>query len=286
MVNPGKKPGSANVIILVPIDFSTVTENALVHALEIAQHFQYSVCMLHVYNPPANKTPNRHDPALQTIRDRLLHYKTEFEKKYTVTVESLIREGNLFKAVNVAVADIKPGLMVMGTHGKQGLQQLYGSYALRMVLDSSCPVMVVQDKPAAKGYPGILLPVNGETDPARMVEWVSRFSKMSTPEVHLFQSREIIPDRAESTGRITLQITGALKERKIHFVKHMAGSSSDFSRQVLDHANATGTALILTMTMPEPDASGYNFSDWNERLMFNPGKIPVMFLDKADFNDR
>src|SRR5690606_37354553 len=60
--------------ILVPVDFSSHSRAALVHALELASHFDASVDVLHVAEIPAFRT----DPSIataggaQTLRDYAL----------------------------------------------------------------------------------------------------------------------------------------------------------------------------------------------------------------------
>ncbi len=283
MANKGKKSVPTRKVVLVPVDFTPVTENAILHGIDIASSLQCPVCLLHVYNPPGGDEAVKDNLSLQVIQNRLLEYKTLFEKEYSVKVSPLIREGNLFKAVSKVVSEVKPPFMVMGTHGKQGLQQIFGSYALRMVLDCSCPVMVVQEKPAQKGYPRILLPVNSEVDPSQLIDRVMQLSMVVMPEVHLYQSLETIPDRAAAISVVATQMVRTFKEKKISCSLSVAASSHDYSGQVINYAASNRFSLVMTMTMPAPDyASGYNFSDWNERLMFNAGKIPVMFIDQAD----
>jgi nucleotide-binding universal stress UspA family protein len=268
-------------VILVPTDFSQVTESALVHGLELARSLQCSVCLLHVYTAPAGTIYNKEDPACQEIVQKLKECQERYSSKYSVAIDPMVREGNLFKVFNAVVAEIKPRLMVMGTHGKQGLQQIFGSHALRVVLDAPCPVMVVQAPPAEHGYRRILLPLNSEVDLAQLLGWVMHCCTANA-ELHLYQSMEIIPDRAKLTEGITARIISGLKEKKIPYSLSVAGSSSDFSSQVVDYAIANASDLVMTMTMPAAGATGYNFTDWNERLMFNSENIPVMFIDQSD----
>jgi nucleotide-binding universal stress UspA family protein len=280
-----KNSAGSDQVILVPTDFSAVTESALVHGLELARSLGCSVCLLHVYSAGPGGSFDEEDPACMKILSDLKLLKERYVGAYEVHIEPMIREGNLFKVFNTVVAELKPRLMVMGTHGKQGLQQIFGSHALRVVLDAPCPVMVVRERPAEQGYRRILLPVNSETDPVQLTEWVLMLCRITASEIHLFQAPEIIPDRAKLTEIIASRIIGGFKERKIPYTFSMAASSTDFSSQVIEFAGTNSSDLVMTMTMPAAGATGYNFADWNERLMFNPGGIPVMFIDQAEAMD-
>lgn len=272
----------SNKVILIPTDFSTVAENAIVHGLELARLFQYRVCLLHVYGIKPGTIYNKEDAAYEVARLDLLKCKELYEQQYPVSIDTVIREGNLFKVFNNTVREIKPRMMVLGTHGKQGLQHLFGSHALRVVLDTPCPVMVVQERSFDTGYRRIVLPVNGDTDSQHLAEWVLQLSRLFKSEIRLLQPVETSPGGNSNVKAIIAQMTGIFRENNIPFSLNAAASASDFSGQVIAFANAGSADLIMTMTMPASGATGYGFSDWNERLMFNPGQVPVMFIDRAD----
>ncbi|MCX6268893.1 MAG: universal stress protein [Bacteroidetes bacterium] len=281
MANQVKKSISPNRVILILVDFSAMAENAMVYGFELAQILDFRVCLLHVYVTPPDTIYNKEDAAYQNACQKLQECKERLTQKYAVGVDLLIREGNLFKVINRVSAEIKPAILVMGTHGKQGLQHLFGSYALRVVLDAACPVLVVQDNPYA-GFRRFVLPVNSDLDPRRLIDWVLYMCTFSDPEISLFQAAEVNPDMNILLKKITSQISGALKEKNVSCTISIAGSPNDFLNQVINHAAATRSDLVMTMTMPAGELTGHHFSDWNERLMFNPGRVPVMFIDRAE----
>ena len=41
----------------------------------------------------------------------------------------------------------------------------------------------------------------------------------------------------------------------------------------------------MIMTMPGEDVPGFNFSAWNERLMFNEAQIPVMCVNPIELGE-
>jgi nucleotide-binding universal stress UspA family protein len=281
MNQPNKSTGF-NRVILIPTDFSAIAELAMVHGLELAERLHCRVCFLHVHDNKTGTADNSEDADYKKALQDLLKCKEAYGQKYPVGIDLMIREGNLFKAVNTVVAEIKPWVMVMGTHGKQGLQLLFGSHALRVVLDSPCPVMVVQESFPETGYRRIMVPVKTGVDPGQLTEWALLMQKLFDTEIHVFQSREITAERENLIKGISSQITRVFKEKKVSYNIKQAESPDDFSGQVIAFANTNRCDLIMTMTMPAADATGFHFSDWNERLMFNPGRVPVMFIDLAD----
>lgn len=268
--------------ILIPSDFSEVCEVAFVYGLKLASQFQCGICLLHVITVSDGSGLTENNPVFRDCHHKLSQCQEKFGKNYNVPINLHIREGNLFKVVNTVVSEIRPRLMVMGTHGKQGLQHLFGSYALKVILDSPCTVMVVQDRPYENEFRHILIPLNFEFDPIPLIEWLMLFYKVSSPQIHLFRPAGSTPEGEKRISGVISQITGSLNESKVPFFIDTAASPDDFPSQVVSFASEVKSDLIITMTAPAMEVTGYSFTDWNERLMFNQDKIPVMFINQAD----
>jgi nucleotide-binding universal stress UspA family protein len=274
----GKKQTGQDPVILVPTDFSAVGEYALLHGLEIARAFGGRVILLHVINSLPDTILNKEDPGRLKIREDLQRCKDTYEPLYNIPVDPLVREGNLFVAFNKVAASVKPALMVMGTHGKQGLQHLYGSHALRVVLGSPCPVMIVQEPPAWREGVRILLPVNGETDPGQVILWVLQLATLEKPAVHLLVIAGAGTEHDKQARTNASVISERFKQEGIACTSESAVSANDLAAPVTDRALSGKYNLVITMAMPAAGASGLLFQGWNERLMFNPAKVPVLFL--------
>ena len=271
-------------IILVPDDFSSVADMAILHGISLAEKLDMTVCLVHVFDPKNSDTDLWEDPAYQKVLATLASRTEQFGENTQVTIEPVLRVGNLFKTVNAVVWEIRPHLMVMGTHGKQGLQHLFGSHALRVVLDAECPVLVVQERTFRAGYTKMVIPVDCESEPGHITEWALKMARLFGTEILLFQSGEHSADRITLLHGNFSRIAAALNENNVPFSSDNARTTGDFSGQVIAFAGKNDASLIMTMTLPAADSSGYIFSDWNERLMFNPHQIPVMFIDRTDTN--
>ena len=285
MVKQVKKGIRYNNIILIPTDFSEVCENAISHGIELAQFLNYKVCILHVINNQSDSAHKQEDTDLERIDQNLKKYKELFEKKYTIRIDLLAREGNILKVINKVATEIKANLMVLGTHGKQGLQHLFGSHALKVVLDSPCPVLVVQKRSFDKGYHDIVLPISSDIEPRQSIEWVLLMSRLFNSKILLFQSFDTDPELNNRLKIITQQITKILDEKKVPFDIKTADTSRDFSTQIISYAVAHKPDMIMIMTMPGEDVPGFNFSAWNERLMFNEAQIPVMCVNPIELGE-
>jgi nucleotide-binding universal stress UspA family protein len=280
-----KKRTRYNNVILIPTDFSEVCENAINHGLELAQFLHYKVCILHVMSKENGSDKKTGNHIQQQVDQNLQRYKELFENKYSVKIDLLVKEGHLLKVINKVATEIKANLMVLGTHGKQGLQHLFGSHALKVVLDSPCPVVVVQKRSFENGYHHIVLPVSSDIEPRQSVDWILLMSKLFNSKIHLFQSMETDSELNSSLNIITRQIIKIFDEKNVPYDINTSEASNDFSSQIISFAAVNQSDMIMIMTMPGENVPGFNFSAWNERLMFNEAQIPVMCVNPIELGE-
>ena len=193
-----------------------------------------------------------------------------------------IRQGNLFGAISSTIADTSPSLMVLGTHGKQGLQNLFGSYALRVVLDATCPVLVVQAPPPATGYGNILLPTDGGAGLKSYAGLLSRLPAAGARSVCL-----LVADEAESESDRPLQpshagLMTALKDAGFRNIVVQSADPAELPDRVIEQTGILRADLVATMSTPPVEVPGFGYAEWNERLMFNPLRVPVLFMPHGE----
>ncbi len=146
--------------ILVPVDYSPHAAAALRHALELAAYAngESSIDVLHVAPRPAEYLPmdrwifgeDREDADVDAaVRKAASGALEDFLDEVTGDdhgkVQSLIRLGIPSEVIKeIAEAD-GYDLIVMGTHGRRGLDRaLMGSTAERVVQSAPCPVVTVR----------------------------------------------------------------------------------------------------------------------------------------------
>jgi len=273
------KDVSQNKVILIPTDFSEVCGNAISHGIKLAQSMGCTVCILHAINKETKAYLKKKNVNEDYIDKRLKDYKKYYEKKYSVIVDALAVEGSIFEVINQVAKDIKATLMVLGTHGKKGLQHVFGSFALRIVIDSPVPVIVVQKRHIRQGYQNIIFPVSNELEPRQKVQWASTISTLFNSKIHLFQALETESGLNNRLDIITRQITRVLDEKKLPYSLTIADKPGDFANQVIKYSVKNCAELIIIMTEPNYDVQGFSYSKWSERLMFNEAQVPVMCIN-------
>ena len=277
-----KQETKYNGIVLIPTDFSEVCGNAISHGVKLAKFLGYKVCILHIINKETKALLKSKNVGFEYVNYRLKEYKKYYAKKYDVDIETKAVEGSIFSTISEVATEIKANLMVMGTHGKKGLQHVFGSYALKVVVESPIPVVVVQKRSFREGYKHIIFPVSNELEPRQAVQWAKLMAKLFNARIHLCQSFEKDPSLKSRLNIITKQITDVFDAENVSYIVAQTAKSSSFAEEVISYGVTQRADLIMIMTRPNVDVPGFSLAAWDERLMFNEAQIPVLGINPIE----
>ena len=139
--------------VLVPTDFSEGASRALDYAAEIAAPLGAPLLLLHVYALPGVYTPDGVVPLPMPAQvdfdaglERGLSQLVERARSLGVAeVQSRSVTGDAWREIVRAAKESGCDLIVMGTHGRSGLEHLIlGSTAERVIRKAHCPVLAVK----------------------------------------------------------------------------------------------------------------------------------------------
>ncbi len=136
--------------ILCPVDRSDVSRRALDYAVSLARWSAARLTVLEVIDvtPPVSTGAIPEmvlvpDELRQGVREQLSGLVTP-ALAADVAAEVRVEEGQVAPRVLQVAADESVDLIVMGTHGRSGVQRLVlGSIAEKMVRQAACPVLTV-----------------------------------------------------------------------------------------------------------------------------------------------
>ena len=139
--------------LLVPVDFSPATDQALRHAMHYVREFAGKITLLHVVEPPPYPEWGyahlvRRDTALKTIARKKLDTLTTDLERQGCTVNAIrIVTGDADTQICHTAEQLHPDLLIIPTHGHSALTQMFlGGTAERVVRHAACPVLVVRAK--------------------------------------------------------------------------------------------------------------------------------------------
>jgi nucleotide-binding universal stress UspA family protein len=135
--------------ILIAVDGSKYSLNAAQRGIELAEQLSASVtllCVIDVSGIVTNAAGGMIDAEVFTVyADEAKKIVDDIEKKYQYNkIEKLTIEGVPTEVIWKTARSRKSDLIIMGTHGRRGLNHLFmGSVAEYVVRHSKIPVMVV-----------------------------------------------------------------------------------------------------------------------------------------------
>jgi nucleotide-binding universal stress UspA family protein len=142
--------------ILFASDFSKASAKAFAKAIALARATQADMTILHVLVPFAPLVPEQYirgatlDQLNADARrwgQRQLDGLTAKAKNGGVRAGSLMMTGDPAEQIVRAARSKRADLIVLGTHGRTGLNRLFvGSVAQRVIASASCPVVTVRGK--------------------------------------------------------------------------------------------------------------------------------------------
>lgn len=158
VVNPPKK--NVGIIthfkinrILVPIDFSTHSKNALNYAVSIAANFNSELILVYVVEPtiyPADFSFGQ--VAVPSIENELRERgRTELDNLVTTSIpaelnsKSVIRTGKPFMEIIKTAIEENVDMIIIATHGHSKVEHLlFGGTTEKVVRKAPCPVLIIR----------------------------------------------------------------------------------------------------------------------------------------------
>lgn len=127
--------------VLYPTDFSSYSNQAYFHAVALAEKHQASLTIMFVHTPEF--------PAPSQGKSSQDHWREQLEQirplNLNIAVSHIYLEGDPAAEIVRYVKDAGMDLVVMGTHGRTGLDRLLlGSVAEKVLRDAPCSVLVVK----------------------------------------------------------------------------------------------------------------------------------------------
>jgi universal stress protein A len=147
-----REDGMPTRTILCPTDFSRTAALALELAAALARHGPARLVILHVAQPPVVMYDERGQPLprAQDYREAAWRQLMNLAIADGLVVERRVAEGEASAAILRSAKALTAELIVLGTHGRTGLERLIvGSVAADVTKRAPCPVALVSCRSAA-----------------------------------------------------------------------------------------------------------------------------------------
>ena len=268
--------------VIVPIDFSGDSINALEHAIVIANIIKADVRMIHVKKNKNFEIPFYFKDFDYSHGDTLQDYFEIIFKKYRSKVENKfdykIREGHVFKEVcNQAKYD-DAYMVIMGTHGISGFEELIaGSNAFKTVANSVCPVLTVRHGFLRTEITKIVLPIDVSKESRQKVPFVTELASYFNAEIHTVSVREMnSKDIITKLEKYTAQVCEYISKKNVKCYTQ-ALNGNNITDITIEYANKIGAELISIMTEQSENPANIVLGAYAQQMV-NHSPIPVLCI--------
>ena len=230
--------------ILVPTDFSEISQRALEYAKVIAKLGNSELLLVHVTPPIDLITPPEAAwvdlSEVQSLHEEQLEQSCAAVRSEGFRTQAISVTGPLYEELLSTVKQYKADLIVLGTHGKRGLERLLlGSDAEAVLRQAHCPVLSVgpavpplQDK--AWRIREIICAMTLEPRSAEVVAYAHKLAGLHQAELVLFHVKSS-NDVEDEAG------WGSFEESFYRYVPEDFGKSSQLRTRV---ASSPGTSIV------------------------------------------
>lgn len=133
--------------ILYATDFSPIAETAAAYALALARSYKAKVYALHVRPVEMyGMAPPESWPMLREAADAQAQEQADYLNRTFAGVdhEAIVAEGDVWEFMSGSIQKDHIDLIVMGTHGRKGLEKVFlGSVAENVLRRAPCPVLTI-----------------------------------------------------------------------------------------------------------------------------------------------
>jgi nucleotide-binding universal stress UspA family protein len=274
--------------IIVPMDFSDSSINAVYYAVEMANLFDSEILLLHILSNSrlSGLFSNESQIALlkDNVRKRLEEYKKDIQDKWpNVNVDTRVEEGRPYKIINAVTKDAKTDTIVMGFNGLNGVEQFTGSTTTRVLKSSNIPVVVVKDKRVNPKFDNIVLPIDLTKTSKQKIDWAVKLGKQYNSTIHIImevEKDEFIKNKAKANLK---QAEGIFEEYGVKYVSKLLDDMEypdHLGGDAVKYAEEINADLIMIMTKSETARLSDLFvGSFAEQVVKSSQKTPVMCIN-------
>ena len=259
--------------ILVPTDFTSVAETALNHAIKIASIMEGEIVLLHVVD---------RDSKIDEAREKIDPIAEKVGKEQNIPTVGKVVSGNIFDDID-KVADYEGArLIIMGTHGRRGLQHVTGSYAMKVVTSSTIPFIIVQDRVLPENYKNIVFPIDFKAETKQKISITASMAEKLGAKVHIFADADEDKFDAQKISNNVAYTKKFFAKAGIDYVVEKADpKGGDFVKQIIRYSASINADFIAVLNLNYRSINAF-LKHSEEELITNDPQIPVLMVNPSN----
>ena len=273
--------------IVVGVDFSDCSMNALEHAVIIACHANAGITMVWANHLDYSKEIFSVEP--DNIRAEVQKRFEKLIEKYRpqlapdTDIDFRLEKGKVYKVICNVAKEVNAFLIVIGTHGSSGFEEFWiGSNANRIVAASRLPIITIRaGVDSNKELKTIVMPLDSTKITRQKLPITALLAKYFDAEIHVLGVYTSPQDDVRyRIKNYVAQAEDYLKENEIRY-RIVYLNASNITDAVLDYAKKVNANLISIMTEQETTTANLWLGPYAAQMV-NHSPIPVLSVHIAN----
>ncbi|WP_420578278.1 universal stress protein [Ekhidna sp.] len=266
--------------ILVPVDYSDVSANAVRFALQIAEKNDAKVTLLNSVHfdyftdyqfTSFTTAKSMMDEVKEAMNEKMNKFVKQFDTR--LKINTLVNESSLLNSVKDLTKEEGYDLVVIGTHGASGFEEvLIGSNTERIVRHAPCPVISVPAASNIDTIKRILIPLDIREIKGSFLDEIAVLQKQF--DAHLEFLWVKTPHNIENEEKVSAELSDLIKEHGISNFEFSVVRNVFPSDGILWHADDTNADMIAMPTHARRGISHWLSGSLTEDTV-NHIKMPV-----------
>jgi nucleotide-binding universal stress UspA family protein len=275
-------------IILVPLDFSDTSLNAVYYAVKMANLFDDEITLLHVISKSKLQALFMNDSEVALLRDKIKHklegIKVELLEKWpNARVNTRVEEGKPYKVINRVAEENNCDSIVMGTNGANGIEQFTGSTTSRVIRISTIPVIAVKEKQTDPQFNTIVLPIDLTKTSRQKIDWAVKLGQKYNSTIHIIMEMDNDEFVERKIRANLIQAEGIFKQHGVKFITKLLDDREypdHLGKDTIKYADEVNADLIMIMTHAEnAKITDLFVGSYAEQVVHSTQKTPVMCIN-------
>jgi len=260
--------------LLVPTDFSEISLAAFHDAVHLTKNTQIELYHLHVVD--SHDRVDRAKLKLDSMAKNVL-----MDNK--VRVKNLVRVGDFMTSIGDVVCEIDADLVIMATHGMEGLQWVTGSNAMRILGSSRAPILISQGT-QTNNVKHIVLPLDFHSESRQKLDIAIKVATAYNASIHLLVQREENSLLVDKMNNRLKQVASYLSSHKVEYTINYEDHEINSDR-LLDFAHKVEADLITIVNYHEGLYTEMFGLSREQELITNKYKIPVLCVNAKQMSN-
>lgn len=165
----------------------------------------------------------------------------------------------------------------MGTHGAKGMQKIFGSFAMKVIISTSIPFMVVQKESEIKKVNRICINIESSAESMQITRLASYLAKTYHAKIHIIAEKSFDKSKAVK-----------IKNNMVLLSKHLNKIEVDYKLELLENNNNWDQTVLKYGRENSMDMYAYSYDSdrflasndkFSQSLLFNEDHIPCLIIN-------